>query len=744
MEKVEKIKNPKITVVTPTYNRANFIIETIESVLNQDFKDFEYLILDDGSTDNTEEIIKPYLKDKRVQYLKQANAGEAETVNWGWNLARGEYFTQVNSDDPILPKLFSVMVNCLDKKKDVIVAYPDFYFIDESGKIIKKNKTPDWNFINALSNYSCYASSAGTFIRKTAFGDLKKIKNSKYRHISDNDMYWRMALRGKFFHVSKFLATWKVHSESISVERYKSIPEIQNWYEEYFSQENLPNEVKEIKEKVRDSICKYCIDLIGKSVLTNKSNLITEFYNIFYKSNILQIGDNDLIGNKFNGHDLHFYLNKNGLKTKHLVWNKESFDAETFEIARNKLNRKEIFNYTKLIQSQYSTNGLLNPLWYDVLYDPLFLNSDLIHFHLIHNGLVDLQLLPLMSRLKPIVWTLHDPWAFSGKYIEELEDSALSFELKKTAIQNSKIEVIVASKFMLNQIKESCIFKDKSIHLIPFGINQNIFKRLDKVDIRKKFNIPLDSLVISFRSDNRYRKGVDYVEYVIENLKTDKDVYFISFGGGSFCKKNIFKYIEFGWIKDDLLMADIYNASDIFLMPSTLEAFGMMAIESMSCGIMPFVLDGTSLPEVVDSPNCGISVKRDKKEYLRIVQYFIDNEKERNDRADKCLEFAKDKYNCDIYVKKIINVYNEAKNKFKISNEDIQLINQLKMHSIFELNNKADEVVSHYGIAFKFKYFLKKILKYLFLKSKKYIPLKYKDFMKKKFSCIYNKIYIWN
>lgn len=745
MEKNRLSRKPKITVITPTYNRADLIVETIESVLAQDFADFEYLILDDGSTDNTEEIVRPFLNDKRVLYLKHANAGEAETANWGWSLAVGEYFTQVNSDDPILPGLFSEMVSALDRKKNVVVAYPDFYFIDENGKIIKKDKTPDWNFLDALSNYSCYAASAGTFIRKTAFSDLNKIKDPSFKHISDVEMYWKMALRGDFLHLPKFLATWRVHGGSISAERYKSIPEIQRWFDGYFSQKNLPNKVMEIKGDVKDAIYNYCVSLLRESGLGNKNDLIEEFNSQFFKSNVLQIGDNDLIGNKFNGHDLHFYLEEKGLKSKHLVWNKESTDADTFKIARNNPNRNEIYSNTGLLQKQYSFNGILNPIWYDVLLDPLFINSELIHLHLIHNGLVDVQLLPLMSRLKPIVWTLHDPWAFSGHCIEHQEcnkwkntcgdcpylkipfelkndNSALNFELKKTAIQNSKIEIIVASKFMFDKAKESPIFKDKNIHLIPFGINQHIFKNQDKFTTKKKLNIPTDSIVISFRSDTRYKKGVDYVEYVIKNLKTDKDIYFVAFGSGDFYKNDKFKYIEYGWVKDDLLMADIYNASDLFLMPSTLESFGMMAIESMSCGTLPIVLKGTALPDTVNAPECGIATECDKESFLQAVQLYIDNEADRNNRAKKCLEFARRNYDNDTYVNKILKVYSGVMKKYIISDEDNILIDQLKKHVIFESSGQSEKIGKDIGLLNRNISLLKHYSILLFLRYKNIAP----------------------
>ena len=258
---------PKITVITPTYNRADFLEKTIESVLYQTFSDFEYYILDDGSTDNTEDIVRNYLNDKRVKYIKYENSGEATTVNKGWQLAKGEYFTQVNSDDPILPTLFEEMVKALDSEPEKVLAYPDFYFINENDEITYETKSPDWNFTEALSNYACYPASAGTFIRRLAFSDWKTIKNSPYKHINDTEMYWKMALVGDFLHVPKTLANWRVHSGQISSKRYLCIPEVYDWYNNYFQQENLPKDILNVKETTKFTIFKYLIELINESEL---------------------------------------------------------------------------------------------------------------------------------------------------------------------------------------------------------------------------------------------------------------------------------------------------------------------------------------------------------------------------------------------------------------------------------------------------------------------------------------------
>ena len=96
---------PKVSIIIPTYNRANLLPRAIKSVLSQTFKDFELIVINDGSTDNTEEVIKKFQKkDERIKYiLHKDNKGEAAARNTGIRIAKGEYIASHDSDDEWLP-----------------------------------------------------------------------------------------------------------------------------------------------------------------------------------------------------------------------------------------------------------------------------------------------------------------------------------------------------------------------------------------------------------------------------------------------------------------------------------------------------------------------------------------------------------------------------------------------------------------------------------------------------------------
>ena len=109
------IVEPKVSIIIPAYNHKEYIGETIQSVLNQTFENFELIIVDDGSTDGTTEEIKKY-KDKRIASLWQKNSGPSAAINKGLKVARGKFWGFLPSDDVYEPEKLDQQVGLLEKK----------------------------------------------------------------------------------------------------------------------------------------------------------------------------------------------------------------------------------------------------------------------------------------------------------------------------------------------------------------------------------------------------------------------------------------------------------------------------------------------------------------------------------------------------------------------------------------------------------------------------------------------------
>lgn len=204
---------PLVSLITPVYNRENLLEETILSILAQDYLNLEYIVIDDGSTDNTLAVIMKY--DRKLVWRHQINSGESAAVNSGFALAQGEILGVVNSDDPLLPGAVNTIVDFFQAHPDVMVVYPDWLMIDAEGKLIKEMPSPDYDYLNMLRWHRCMPGP-GTFFRREVIERLKG-RDCGFRYVADFEFWLRAGLEMKFARLPEYLATFRQHSDSASV-----------------------------------------------------------------------------------------------------------------------------------------------------------------------------------------------------------------------------------------------------------------------------------------------------------------------------------------------------------------------------------------------------------------------------------------------------------------------------------------------------------------------------------------------
>jgi glycosyltransferase involved in cell wall biosynthesis len=131
-------QNILLSIVVPTYNRAHMIAHTVRSVLSQTYSDFELIIVDDGSTDATEQVVQEFLSDK-VFYYKKENAERSAARNFGTNKAKGEYLNWFDSDDTMFPDHLQQAVNTIAKYNRPEFFSVGFQYEDESGNVVHES-----------------------------------------------------------------------------------------------------------------------------------------------------------------------------------------------------------------------------------------------------------------------------------------------------------------------------------------------------------------------------------------------------------------------------------------------------------------------------------------------------------------------------------------------------------------------------------------------------------------------------
>ncbi len=205
---------PKISVVMPVYNGEKFLREAIDSILNQTFSDFEFIIINDASTDSTEDIIKSY-DDKRIVYLKNSsNLGVACSLNNGLDIARGEYIARMDADDISLPERFAKQVAFMDKHKDIGVCGTWIEFFGERKGIFKNTVGKKQTKIDMLFS-SCIAHPS-VIIRKAILEKYDFFYNKNYEQVEDYELWCRISRHYDIDNIPEALLKYRCHDKQVT------------------------------------------------------------------------------------------------------------------------------------------------------------------------------------------------------------------------------------------------------------------------------------------------------------------------------------------------------------------------------------------------------------------------------------------------------------------------------------------------------------------------------------------------
>ena len=238
---------PLVTVITPAYNRASYLDETIQSVLGQDYPRIEYIVLDDGSKDNTREVLDKYTG--RIIWETHPNMGETRTVNKGFSMTHGEIVVVVNSDDPLLPGAVSAAVVFMEAHPDILVAYPDWNYIGPNSEVTGHIQVQEYDFLYMVRHHFC-TPGPGAFIRRKAL-ELTGPRDPEFRYVADYEYWLRLGLYGKFARIPRTLATFRVHPDSASVSSHGALmaEEHIRLIKRLYTDSDLPTGAKKVRRE---------------------------------------------------------------------------------------------------------------------------------------------------------------------------------------------------------------------------------------------------------------------------------------------------------------------------------------------------------------------------------------------------------------------------------------------------------------------------------------------------------------
>lgn len=202
----------KISVLMPAYNCGKYIAQSVKSILNQTYTDFEFIIIDDGSTDDTESIINNF-KDKRIQYYKTEHKGTAAALNSGVLKAVGDWIARIDADDLNVPERLEKQIKFLNENPEYNVVSSWSVYFNDAGKILFPLREPvEHNDIYEYLKLHNPLNQSGLMIKKEIL--LKNKFNEEFTKFEDFELMFRIRDEARFYNIPEFLVFTRLRAGS--------------------------------------------------------------------------------------------------------------------------------------------------------------------------------------------------------------------------------------------------------------------------------------------------------------------------------------------------------------------------------------------------------------------------------------------------------------------------------------------------------------------------------------------------
>ncbi|EHQ87566.1 glycosyltransferase [Desulfosporosinus youngiae] len=207
---------PKVSVVIPTYNHARYLLYALDSVLNQSYANLEVIVIDDGSTDGTSEVVKPYFS--RINYIYKANGGTPNALNYGLSLATGKYICWLSADDALIEDKISKQVGLMESDPSLGFSYTSFIVIDANGTKQYDVNSPYYpnkqEMVTKLME-GCFINGSSVMMRSSS---LKTVGNfdEGLPQAHDYDLWFRFLRHYNCGFLAEPLLAYRWHGKNMS------------------------------------------------------------------------------------------------------------------------------------------------------------------------------------------------------------------------------------------------------------------------------------------------------------------------------------------------------------------------------------------------------------------------------------------------------------------------------------------------------------------------------------------------
>lgn len=331
----------------------------------------------------------------------------------------------------------------------------------------------------------------------------------------------------------------------------------------------------------------------------------------------------------------------------------------------------------------------------DVTRLPEFTQADVIHLHWVNQGMLSLaDLRRILRSGKPVVWTLHDMWPFTGichyagdcdRYATHCHDCPLlygggsrkdlsfrTFERKRKLYEGTRVTFVACSRWLGSLAGRSGLTRGQAVVHVPNAINTNLFKPRDRRTARERCRLPLDRKLLLFGSVKitDKRKGIDYLVAACRRVAEtapglSRRLGVVVFGGEAEAYTTLFPFPVYSmdYVASEKELVDIYNAVDLYVTPSLQDNLPNTIVEAMACGIPCVGFDVGGIPEMIDHLHNGyVAEYRSADDLADGIRWAL-TEGEHEALGEAAWRKAVSTYSEGVVAKKYIDIYNRVTNE---------------------------------------------------------------------------------
>lgn len=391
-------------------------------------------------------------------------------------------------------------------------------------------------------------------------------------------------------------------------------------------------------------------------------------------------------------------------RVDYLVHKKTVVDPDIHVVSLFERQKKSY--YERLVQKSYVDNNRtpVSNTYFTITYNGADLRSnkyvheaDVINLHWVEKFLSLESINYLVSLGKPIVWTLHDERPFTGGchytagcdgfannncllccqlVVDECGLPNAILECKKNILNNANLTIVSPSNWLAGEAMRSSVFSGKKVVVIPNSVEIDVYYPRSRQEVRKRHGIPQESFVILAGSidNNEVRKGYNYyikaLTYCLKNdsfrkKSQNNQIVIVTFGGksDSVIHDNI-RHIDMGYVSDDNLMAEIYSASDIYVITTLEDNLPNTVLESMACGTSIVGFDTGGMPDMVSNDVNGILVStRDYRALSESILLMVKQPETLKNYSVNAVKTIRSGYTMDLQSEKYMELFSSLKKK---------------------------------------------------------------------------------